>query len=142
MASTCFGLRPPSGSSQLSLDRVILILRHSAKLLFGGVAACPSVTCVTCFGQLFYPSSGALDCVTACGIMHPRCCRPRGCKLTLLQGSSQRLHPAFYSKGTASFRLCQAVKLTLHLLLVSTLRTHAAINPFPQYLFILRYVIK
>ena len=30
----------------------------------------------TCFGQLFYPSSGALNCVTACGIRHPRCCRP------------------------------------------------------------------
>ena len=28
----------------------------------------------TCFGQLFCPSSG--DCVTACGIMHPRCYRP------------------------------------------------------------------
>ena len=30
----------------------------------------------TCFGQLLCPSSGTLDCVTACGIMHPRCCRP------------------------------------------------------------------
>ena len=30
----------------------------------------------TYFGHLFCPSSGALDCVTACGIMHPRCCRP------------------------------------------------------------------
>ena len=30
----------------------------------------------TCFGKLFCPSSGALDCVTVCGIMHPRCCRP------------------------------------------------------------------
>ena len=30
----------------------------------------------TCFWQLFCPSSGALDCVTACGIMHQRCCRP------------------------------------------------------------------
>ena len=31
----------------------------------------------TCFEKLFYPSSGALDCVTACGVMQPpRCCRP------------------------------------------------------------------
>ena len=30
----------------------------------------------TCFGQLFCPSSGTLDCVIACGIMHPRGCRP------------------------------------------------------------------
>ena len=48
MAPTCFGLRPSSGSLQLSLAKVILILRHSVKLLFGGVVACPSVTCVLC----------------------------------------------------------------------------------------------
>ena len=46
MALTCFALRPSSGSLQLSLAKVILILRHSVKLLFAGVAACLSVTCV------------------------------------------------------------------------------------------------
>ena len=46
MASTCFGLRPSSDSLQLSLAKVIL--RYSVRLLFGGVAACPSVTCVLC----------------------------------------------------------------------------------------------
>ena len=30
----------------------------------------------TCFGRWSRPSSGALDCVTACGIMHPLQCRP------------------------------------------------------------------
>jgi hypothetical protein len=63
-------------------------------------------------------------------------------KLTLLQGNSQRLHPASYPKRTAGFRRCQAVKLTTHLLLGLTLRTHAAMNQFPQYLFIVPYVIK
>ena len=50
MAPTCFGLRPSSGSLQLSLAKVILILKHSVRLrrnLFcGGVAACPSVASV------------------------------------------------------------------------------------------------
>ena len=44
MAPTCFGLRPSSGSLQLSLTKVILILKHSVRLrrnlLCGGVAAC------------------------------------------------------------------------------------------------------
>jgi len=44
MASTYFGLRPSSGSLQLSLAKVILILKHLVKLrlhlLCGGVAAC------------------------------------------------------------------------------------------------------
>ena len=48
MASTCFGLRPLSGSLQLSLAKVILILKHSVKLrrnlLCGGVAACCHTT--------------------------------------------------------------------------------------------------
>ena len=52
MASTCFGLQPSSGNLQLSLTKVILILKHSVKLcrylLFGGVAACPSMACVLC----------------------------------------------------------------------------------------------
>jgi len=30
----------------------------------------------TYYGQLFCPSSGALDCVTLFGIMHPRRCWP------------------------------------------------------------------
>jgi len=42
MVATCFGLRPPSGSLQVSLTKVILILKHSVKLrrylLCGGVA--------------------------------------------------------------------------------------------------------
>jgi len=44
MAPTCFGLRPSSGSLQLNLAKVILILKHSVKLLRYllciGVAAC------------------------------------------------------------------------------------------------------
>ena len=50
MAPTYFVLRPSSGSSQLSLAKVILILKHSVglrrNLLCGGVAACPSMACV------------------------------------------------------------------------------------------------
>ena len=46
MAPTCFGPRPSPGSLQLSLAKVISILRPSVKFLFGGVAACPSITCV------------------------------------------------------------------------------------------------
>jgi len=49
MATTCFGLRPSSGSLQLSLTKFILILKHSVRLrrnlLCGGVAACPSIMC-------------------------------------------------------------------------------------------------
>ena len=52
MAPTCFGLRPSSGSLQLSLAKFILILKHSVKLrrylLCGGVAACPGMACVLC----------------------------------------------------------------------------------------------
>jgi hypothetical protein len=52
MAPTCFGLRPLSGSLQLSLAKVILILNHSVRLgrnlLGGGVAECLSVACVLC----------------------------------------------------------------------------------------------
>ena len=55
MAPTCFGLRPSSGSLQLSLAKVILVLKHSVRslrnLLCGGVAACPSVGCVLCAVQ-------------------------------------------------------------------------------------------
>ena len=32
MTPTCFGLRPSSGMLQLSLSKVILILKHSLKL--------------------------------------------------------------------------------------------------------------
>jgi len=50
MDPTCFGLRPSSGSLQLSLVQVILILKHSVWLrrnfLCDGVAACPSMACV------------------------------------------------------------------------------------------------
>ena len=35
----------------MSLAKVILILKHSVKLLLGGVTACPSVTCVLCAVQ-------------------------------------------------------------------------------------------
>ena len=52
MAPTCFGLRPSPGSLQLSLAKVILILKYSVRLrrnlLRGGVAACPSMACVLC----------------------------------------------------------------------------------------------
>ena len=51
MGPTCFGLRPSSGSLKLNLAKIILILRHSARLLFDGVAACQSVTCVLCAVQ-------------------------------------------------------------------------------------------
>jgi hypothetical protein len=55
MAPTCFGLRSSSGTLQLSLAKVILILKHSVRLsrnlLFGGVAACPSMACVLCAVQ-------------------------------------------------------------------------------------------
>ena len=55
MAPTCFGLRPSSGSLQLSPIKVILILKHLVKfgrnLLCGGVAACPSMACVLCAVQ-------------------------------------------------------------------------------------------
>ena len=55
MAPTCFGLRQSSGSLQLSLAKVILILKHSVRLrrnlLCGGVAACPSMLCVLCAVQ-------------------------------------------------------------------------------------------
>ena len=55
MAPTCFGLRPSSGSLQLSLAKVILILKNSVRLhrnlLCGGVAACPSIACVLCAVQ-------------------------------------------------------------------------------------------
>ena len=50
MAPTCFGLRPSSGSLQLSLAKIILILKYSVKLrrylLCGGVAAYPGMACV------------------------------------------------------------------------------------------------
>ena len=52
MTSTCFGLRPSSGSLQLSLAKVTLILKHSLRLqpnfLCSGVAVRPGVMCVLC----------------------------------------------------------------------------------------------
>ena len=46
MVPTCFGPRPSSGSLQLSLAKVMLILKHSVRLhlnlLCDDVAACPS----------------------------------------------------------------------------------------------------
>jgi len=55
MAPTCFGLRQSSGSLKLSLAKIMLILKHSVRLrrylLFGGVAACPSMACVSCAVQ-------------------------------------------------------------------------------------------
>jgi len=48
MASTCFGLRPWSGSLKMSVAKVIFILKHAVKLrrylLRGGVAACCHTT--------------------------------------------------------------------------------------------------
>ena len=53
--TTCFGLRPSSGSLKLSLAKVILILEHSVRLrrnlLRGGVAAYTSMACVLCAVQ-------------------------------------------------------------------------------------------
>jgi hypothetical protein len=47
IAPTCFGPRPSSGSLQLSLAKVTLMLKQSVKLcryvLCGGVAACSTV---------------------------------------------------------------------------------------------------
>ena len=64
MAPTRFVLRPSSGSLQLSLAKVVFILKHSVKLrrnlLCDGVAVCPSMACVLCavqsetkYGQLY-----------------------------------------------------------------------------------------
>ena len=64
MALTCFGLRPSSGSLQLSLAKVTLILKHSVRLhrnlLCGGVAACPSMACVLCAVQSTAHSTHAI----------------------------------------------------------------------------------
>ena len=46
MAPTRFGLRPSSRSFLLCLAKIVLILKHSVKLLFGGVAACPIIAYV------------------------------------------------------------------------------------------------
>jgi len=58
MAPTCFGLRPSSGSLQLSLVKVILILKHLVKLrrslLCGGVTACLSMACVLCAQHIIH----------------------------------------------------------------------------------------
>jgi len=55
MAPTRFGLRPSSGSLQLSLPKIILTLKHSVRLrrnlLCGGVAACPCMAYVLCAVQ-------------------------------------------------------------------------------------------
>ena len=75
MAATCFGLRPTSGSLQLSLAKVILILKHSVRLcrylLFGGVAACPSMACVLCAvlckahsSHVTPPNNNLTECLT------------------------------------------------------------------------------
>ena len=52
MAPTCFGLRPSPESLELSLAKVILILKHSLRLrhylLRGGVVAYPSMACILC----------------------------------------------------------------------------------------------
>jgi hypothetical protein len=53
IAPTCFGLRPSTGSLQLSLAKITLMLKQSVKLrryvLCGGVAACyEQVWCVCC----------------------------------------------------------------------------------------------
>ena len=55
MDPTCSGLRPSSGCLHLRLAKVILILKHSVRLLrnllCGGVAAYPSMACVLCAVQ-------------------------------------------------------------------------------------------
>ena len=59
MAPTCFGLQPSSGSLQLSLAKVILVLKHSVRLrrylLCDGVAACPGMACVLRAVQRWHP---------------------------------------------------------------------------------------
>ena len=64
MAPTCFGLRPSSGSLQLSLAKVMLILKQSVRLrrnlLCGGVAACASMACVLCAVQSTAHSTHAI----------------------------------------------------------------------------------
>ena len=63
MDPTCFSLRPSSGSLQLSLAKVILILKHSVKLCrylsCGGVAGCPgfAVRIVCCAEHMLEPSN-------------------------------------------------------------------------------------
>ena len=69
MATTCFGLRPSSGSLKLSMDKVTLILKHSVRLcrdlLCGGVAACPSMACVLCAVQSTAHNSSASSTIAA-----------------------------------------------------------------------------
>ena len=64
MAPTCFGLQQSSRSLQLSLAKIILILKHSLSLcfhlLFGGVAACPGIACVLCAVQSSAHSTHAI----------------------------------------------------------------------------------
>ena len=63
MAPTYFGLRPSSGSLQLSLAKFILILKHSGKLrrnLCGCVAACPTMAFVLCAVQSTAHSTRAI----------------------------------------------------------------------------------
>ena len=71
MAPTCFHPQPSSGSLQLSLAKVIFILKHSVRLrhnlLCGGVAACPSMACVLCAGHAPAPPHNKLRCnLTEC----------------------------------------------------------------------------
>jgi len=77
MAPKCFGLQPSSGSLQLSLAKVILILTHSVRLcrnlLCGGVAACPSMVCVLCAvlctaHSTFHPNLHTRPSPTQCDI--------------------------------------------------------------------------
>ena len=62
MAPTCFDLRQSSGSLQLSLAKVIFILKHPVRLhrnmLCDDVTACPSKACVLCavFWRVFGPN--------------------------------------------------------------------------------------
>ena len=69
MVATRFGLRPSSGSLQLSLAKVVLILKHSVKLrrylLCGVMAACSGMVCVLCAVQSTAHNTGSCCHTTA-----------------------------------------------------------------------------
>jgi hypothetical protein len=71
IAATCFVLRPSSGSLQLSLAKVTLMLKQPVKLrryvLRGGVAACYVhvwCVCVLCAVYTSTPSHAFIACTT------------------------------------------------------------------------------
>jgi hypothetical protein len=105
VAPTCFGLRPSSGSLQLSLAKVMSILKHLVglhrNLLCGGVAACPSMMCVLCAVQSTAHSTRHTG--TCCRAQHTQytrhtgtCCRVQHTIHTpywdMLQSTAHNIH--------------------------------------------------